>query len=473
MARYSLFAFAMVVSALTPGCVLGPLDEVENSAPIEALRGTGNSTGQFGLIVRGYVGNTGGRDVSRVLIGGGVRSPYSAFDLWDANDLGSLNLVFTGCDDVATADPDCPVGVGGDLAHLPVWREQRDCVVASILREGVGEDEGEGNLQIRCEGMSSTSEVVIGAAGIELGASLAALPAAHPLGALLVGAPDEDSGRLYVLPAASSSLQRFPNPEGAGIGGDAEFGALLRVAPIDTVAGIDSDPVLVAAAAPGLSRVVVFAAGTVLGVPGTVTLGCVDDVVMRRPAAAVETGGQMHFADLDGDGSLELYLGDRNADVVHRVQVSALGGAQGCVDLGTGDDPPRDTLACPAVPGVSCDGFGAAISSGDFDGDGDADLLVGAPESVVDGTVTGSAFVLPGGAGGADLAAAVALRRASGSEGDQLGASVAAARSHLGGAERDEAVLGAPGAKRAYVFLCTGLEGDRAGGSEARCVMRP
>src|SRR5580765_6175504 len=103
-------------------------------------------------------------------------------------------------------------------------------------------------------------------------------------------------------------------------------------------------------------------------------------------------------SDFNGDGMRDLAIGAPTANVGGEVlagEVHVLyGGAMGLTATGA----QRFSLDTPLVPGDPERGqFGTALASGDFDGDGYADLAVGAPlQRVGDYDGAGSITVIPG-----------------------------------------------------------------------------
>ncbi len=100
-------------------------------------------------------------------------------------------------------------------------------------------------------------------------------------------------------------------------------------------------------------------------------------------------GGTVRGADLDGDGFGELILGTPESEAL-----------PGAVTIATG--PPHGEVAGAAVwtGGSAWDHAGYALAIGDLDGNGDADLAIGAftaDDGAVDG---GSVYIVPDGAGG-------------------------------------------------------------------------
>jgi hypothetical protein len=88
-----------------------------------------------------------------------------------------------------------------------------------------------------------------------------------------------------------------------------------------------------------------------------------------------------------------------------------------------------DHAGQPVVAGAN---FGSAMVAGDFDRDGFADLVVGAPNDVVDGSAAGAVYVFPGSATGPVTGTGAARRLtqadigAGDEAGDRFGASLAA-----------------------------------------------
>ena len=133
--------------------------------------------------------------------------------------------------------------------------------------------------------------------------------------------------------------------------------------------------------------------------------------------------------------------------------------------------------ACPTTPTVEGPVFGAAMDVGDLDGDGCDELVVGARGADVDGVGgAGAIWVFRGAAALTDLTDdVVVLRHPRPNTGDGLGWSLALAPSVPvpGVAPRFEVAAGAPGRDAAYVFLCSGLDGDDpATTSGERCQPR-
>ncbi len=113
----------------------------------------------------------------------------------------------------------------------------------------------------------------------------------------------------------------------------------------------------------------------------------------------------------------------------------------------------------------SCDGanFGASLAIGDFDGDGDGEVVVGAPRMTVRDNSAAGAVLVYDVEGSERAALAGSLFLSSGEADDELGTGVTAARLTTG---RDVIVATAPGPRKAALFYCPPLAGF--GGTE-RC----
>jgi hypothetical protein len=117
-----------------------------------------------------------------------------------------------------------------------------------------------------------------------------------------------------------------------------------------------------------------------------------DTVATARIAGAspgAELGAAVHLAgDLDGDGLADLVVGAPRADLADRDEGSAW------VFFGPVIGEPAPDVV---VEGVASGGrIGAAVASADVDGDGLADLLLGAPRDDTLGGSTGAVHLVPG-----------------------------------------------------------------------------
>jgi hypothetical protein len=176
---------------------------------------------------------------------------------------------------------------------------------------------------------------------------------------------------------------------------------------------------------------------------GPVGLPKVPSVILTGVEPGADFGGSLASAgDVNGDGFADLVVG----------AIGAAGTGQVYLYLGG----PTGLNTSPATTITGGDGFTAnfgcsVASAGDVNGDGYADVLVGA-YSASNGT--GRAYLYWGGAAGLSTSPAVTLNGLSG--GGQFGWSVASAGDTNGDGFAD-VVIGAPGAVnftgRVYVYL--------------------
>ncbi len=183
---------------------------------------------------------------------------------------------------------------------------------------------------------------------------------------------------------------------------------------------------------------------------GALGTGDADGALAGMEGSAL--GSALAAGDLDGDGVGDVVTGAPEAQVGELADAGVVYVFAGIPAAGA--DPTA------ALSGWAADGgFGGAIAVGDLDGDGAADLLVGAANDDTAGTGAGAAWVFHGPLAG-QLAAADADGTVLGvAEGDRAGATVA----HVGDVNGDGAadvMVGAPseattsgGAGAAYLLL--------------------
>lgn len=244
------------------------------------------------------------------------------------------------------------------------------------------------------------------------------------------------SGRAWFYPAGTAELVELPAPEG-----DTSFGAAVAVVR-------SSDLELVVVAAPEQGRVWLF---RVQEGAAPETLGCI--------AGQSGFGRALAVGQVTSDGPEDLVIAD--AGTVSVVDGAVLAGWQPsadgtCVDSSTVS---AGTLRCAKtgdVGGCAGSDFGAAVAAGDIDGDGDAEIAVGAPGASVRGRSSAGAVLVydfeadsPGEL--SDVAFASSIE-----SGDRLGAAVAFVR--VG--DHDVLAAGAPGAGKTLMFYCTGRRGS-------------
>lgn len=434
----------------------------------------------YGKVVASYATELDGQAVSRFVASAGGGSPIVIGRAWDGQDVGERPLQ-------RCKAHECPEGsdVGESLIPFERWGANEavpksGCVFAPS-------NPSEGNARggvgfVVCETSPVPQHFDLGldavrGEGAMLQFSGFGLPLGHPLGVVLFGAHARESRTDVRLRGGL-----FAQPDLKRVGADPVAPAPIIVPLIDpaTGRGFADDP-----AAGDLGRQVVgtLAAGGVLTVAiaqpsrGRVLVATYHDELSGAPATKLRVracidapsptlsgfGERLALGDVDADGQPELFVGNDPSSPAGRVQHALFmyrGTGLPAGEAASGRCPSWGAepvaIACQDADGVACAGadFGAALAAGDVDGDGRAELMIGAPRASVQGIVeAGAVFLYPFGADGPD-AARVQVIAPEPREGAKFGSALASLRTR----DRDEPVIGAPGSARVYVFLCTPLE---------------
>lgn len=122
----------------------------------------------------------------------------------------------------------------------------------------------------------------------------------------------------------------------------------------------------------------------------------------------------------------------------------------------------------PAVSGCAQSGFGTALAVGDLDGDGDGEVLVGAPHMTVRGKANAGAVLVYDVEGAKKYALTEVDFMSSAETNDELGTTLAtpliSSNAHSGVAYRNIIAAGAPGRDKTALFYCSKLLPPGKGG---------
>jgi hypothetical protein len=180
-------------------------------------------------------------------------------------------------------------------------------------------------------------------------------------------------------------------------------------------------------------------------------------------------GRALAAGKVNSDGSDDLLVSDETR--VYALDGAALfqleeTSASECSFPSTAPGKLLGSFACGSTSEVSgCEGseFGAALAVGDLDGDGDGEVIVGAPKMTVRDQENAGALLVYDAEVPTDSSLAEARFMSSAEGGDELGRSIVAP--HLG--NHDIIAAGAPGHGKAALFYCSALFGF--GAARSRC----
>jgi hypothetical protein len=441
-------ACLLVVTCLgaVAGCDWSVFDAIAGAAGVAVLEvESGDKTGYGTALATMDNG-----DASRVVVSAGAASKFFVFRVWEAGKL-ELGAPFReGCPTGV-----CGMGTGTALAGIAEWTDPDGATHALCALTTAP---GDGEAAMLCPDLDRQF-LLSGVANVGFGTAAVALPPGSDAGVALLSAPGAPGGgALYRYAQGSNTVAEITLPDGI-LDEGFELGAVLAVGALPT------GDVLVAAQAPGAPKVVVF----VLNASGIEVRACLH-------GSAVGYGGALALGDVDDDQVPDLFIGfDRVAPARSQV-VEMYSGADLPTDAGCVAWPELPTeIDCPEGAEIECadSGFGSALAVGDVDGDGDGDLVVGAPMATVGGqSEAGALFILPSDGSFPSEAGAVSVSLSTPAAEDRLGTTASTVATHLGisgATPRQEPVAGVPGADAVAVFLCTGLPGDTPDVG-ARCI---
>ncbi|MEB2312850.1 MAG: hypothetical protein OZ921_09640 [Sorangiineae bacterium] len=424
--------------ALVTGCSWSRFDDVSEESPVVLLKRPGSLSSGFGFGVAALTGPDGTTE----LISGGPPGRHGAavFRLGsgdqprvDASDTGQCKNAEDPCYLAASF-------AGIILSTAPSAPAQR-CFVS-----GIGSSQGSGNgLVTRCDDTTEFVLAVPPAVKSQLIEPAVANGEAEPFvlrsdkgasPALVAGAENQRLAWFYA-PGSTEPVELVP----PGGGAETSYGA--AVVSLRSGAGR-----IFAVSAPAAGHVWLFRSADGATVE---SIGCL--------GGAAGFGRALGSGFVDADDKDELVIADeRNVTVLDGKALASLAPTSS-PSCGMASLPAGALVAsfgCGATPAVSgCDGsgFGASVDVGDLDGDGDGEIIVGAPRmSARDVSASGAVLIYD--VEGDDRSRLSDVKFISSAEtGDALGSFVAAARVGT----RDIIAAGAPGTGKTALFYCTSL----------------
>lgn len=440
-------ALSLGLALAVPACSWTRFDDLTESAPVVLLEKPDSMNNGFGV----SLATATNADHTQVLVGGTVTTAGAA--LYEIGREDSPNTRASDANYCSGKGKPCflsSLTAGFANAQGPDQRRPLCYAVGSgaVVKQG---------LVVRCQDASEYTLDMPPAAQELLAMSVAQSQPAqdYPLATdrsddpvLLASLPERRLAWFY--PENSTSFSELTLPQGLAVD-DPSFGRSLAVL------AVEGGRVL-AVGVPGQSRVLLWK--TEAGA-GAKYVGCWGG----RPAL----GRALAAGRVNPDGNDDLLVSDDG-------QVRAVDGAAlfrlpetastECV-IAPDADATLSVLECGSttsdVSGCEKSDFGAALAVGDLDGDGDGEVIVGAPKMTVRGEENAGALLVYD-AEDASSSAPVEVRFMSSAEsGDELGRSIVTPRA----GKRDIIAAGAPGHGKAALFYCSSMLPQGTAG--ARC----
>jgi hypothetical protein len=425
-------------------CSWSRFDDVTDDSPVVLLSKPNSMTAGFGV----SLATATNEGQSELLVGGMPNiSGAALYDLGNAESPDTSSIDTGYC-----ASGSCFLSsLTAGFANAPAPDQTRPLCFAvgsgTVVKQG---------LVVRCKDAHEYTLDIPPAARDLLAASIAKnQPHDHPMATdrsdhplLLASLPDERLAWFY--PAKSDEFSELSLPEDAEVD-DPSFGRSVAVL------AVDGGRVL-ALGVPGKSSVFLWKTADDAS---ALYIGCVGEKNgMGRALAA---------GKVNRDQSDDLVVSDdQNVHVIDGAALfelpEASSGACGLSFL------PKDALinsfgcgSTSTLSGCELSEFGAAVAVGDLDGDGDGEVIVGAPKMTVRGRENAGALLVYEADDADETTFVDAKFISSADDGDDLGRSIVTP--HLD--KRDIIAAGAPGNGKAALFYCSALLPPGAAGS--RC----
>jgi hypothetical protein len=431
------------------GCSWSRFDDETDNAPIVLLEKPGSMKSGFGVSVA-TANNDGAVEV---LVGGGVGVSRAAqFDIGSGESPGTTNV------DTGFCSGDSPCFLSSSLVGF-ANATGPDRVHSLCFAMGAGTSDTQG-LLFRCKDTAEYALEMPKDANDELTfALLNNQPDNFPMASdrtsdpsLLASSPTARAAWFY--PARSSQFSELAVPRGLPKDDDS-FGVSLAVLSMGDDFG---DGRVYAVGVPNKNEVLLWKSD---GSSASSYIGCLGGIPGFGRALA--------SGKVNRDVAADLVISDNvNVNVIDGAALFALPETDS-TDCSFGSLPPGaliDSFGCgtnKSLSGCADSEFGAALAVGDLDGDGDGEVIVGAPSMKVRDNDQAGALLVYDAEGSKDSALVDAKFIASADQGDQLGRTIATPSI----AGRDIILAGAPGNGKAALFYCSALLPAGAAGS--RC----
>ncbi len=438
----------MVIGALVSASLVGVgacswtrYDDVQENAPVLLLKKPDKLKAGFGI----SLATAAAGDQVRVLVGGAPnRSRGAAFAILKNQDA-KIDAIDTGfCDDGANSNP-CLMGnsvAGLGLARVPGGTQ--GTVLDLCFAMGIGQAGGVPGILLRCRDQTEyTLAVPAGALNAVVapaltsgeGTELHLAADKDEAAALIAGAPAQTPPLAWFYPPDSMTpIELVPSAN------DASYGSSVASVRI-------KDGRVLAVGAPAQGHVYLFR--WLDGEPAAALVGCL--------GGTAGFGRALVSGRVNADGVDELVISDDlNVHVIDGARLAEL--APTATPVCSLASLPEAALVASfscgsnaSISGCAKSEFGVALEVADLDGDGDGEVLVGAPRMKSRDIDTGGAVLVYDAEGDRPFLLSDVLFLSSAEEGDQLGRTLAVART----GSQEFVVAGAPGNEKAALMFCS------------------